>query len=413
MHRVLALALVLAACGGSAKPIDPMDEPPVQQVGPVEHYGFVARLGNDTVSVEKVAKSANALISDDVDQFPLVKIRHSEFEIAPDGRLTRMVMDIRTPSGATPATRWRRVVAHFTNDSVKVTIRDSSGTTGRDFAHEGALTVPHVSMLYSVIEFEIASSIARAARAADPASAPIPFRQFYPDRDVGPSFVLHHGRVIPKGGGSVELQHDWLAGPADVTIDSAGRMLTYSGKRTTYLVDVQRTSGTPDIATIGAAFAAREQQAGAKQLSVRDTARGTIGKAEITVDYGRPLARGRVLLGNVIPYDRIWRTGANAATQFTTSAPVTLAGLALPAGTYTLWTAPHEQRIELIVNRQFGQWGTSYDRKQDLGSATIASESVTPPIEEFTIKVLSTDAKHGSLQLEWGTFRWTAPIVVQ
>src|SRR5207237_125413 len=80
---------------------------------------------------------------------------------------------------------------------------------------------------------------------------------------------------------------------------------------------------------------------GPRQLSVRDTVRARVGNAAFTVDYGRPLARGRVLLGNVIPYERVWRTGANAATQFTTSAPITIAGLAVPAGTYTLWTLPH------------------------------------------------------------------------
>ena len=107
-----------------------------------------------------------------------------------------------------------------------------------------------------------------------------------------------------------------------------------------------------------------------KQLSVRDTARATIGAATLSVDYGRPLARGRVLLGNILPFDEVWRTGANAATQFTTSAPITLAGMRVPAGTYTLWTVPRKDgHADLIVNKQSGQWGTEYDEKQDLGKA--------------------------------------------
>ncbi len=410
MTRALTLAAILIACGGLAQS---PSEGPVHPVGPIERYSFLARLGNDTVSVENVTRSGNALISDDVDRFPLVRLRHSEFEIAPDGRLIRMVMDIRTPSGKTPAERWRNVVARFTEDSVMITIRDSSGTTGRDFATDGALTVPHVSMLYSVIEFEIASSIHRAAAAGTSGAGPLLFRQFYPDRDVGRSFVLHSGRVMPKGDGNVELRHDWLAGAGDVTIDSAGRMLTYSGSRSTYKVEVTRSTELRNINAIGEAFTTREQRAGANQLSVRDTARGTIGAASISVDYGRPLARGRVLLGNLIEYDRVWRTGANAATQFSTSAPISLAGLEVPAGTYTLWTMPSERKVELIVNRQAGQWGTEYDRDQDLGTVVLTSETVTTPVEEFTISVIPTTAGHGTLVLEWGTFRWTAPIVVR
>lgn len=145
---------------------------------------------------------------------------------------------------------------------------------------------------------------------------------------------------------------------------------------------------------------------------MRDTARATIGGATFSVDYGRPLARGRTLLGNVIAYDRVWRTGANAATQFTVSAPITLAGLSVPAGTYTLWTVPRVSGVDLIVNKQTGQWGTEYRRARDLGTAAMKSDSADPPVEQFTITIEPADARHGTLVMAWGTFRWTAPIVV-
>ena len=138
--------------------------------------------------------------------------------------------------------------------------------------------------------------------------------------------------------------------------------------------------------------------------------RSNIGNADIVIDYGRPLARGRVLLGNVIPYDRVWRTGANAATQFTTSAPITLAGIKLAAGTYTLWTVPHQNGVDLIVNGQSGQWGTQYDRSRDVAKAPMQSTTVAAPVDQFTISVDAKDPRHGTLALAWGSFRWTAPI---
>jgi len=115
----------------------------------------------------------------------------------------------------------------------------------------------------------------------------------------------------------------------------------------------------------------------------------------------------------VIPYDRIWRTGANAATQFTTSTPIKLAGMQVPAGAYTLFTAPHTNGVDLIVNKQTGQWGTEYNRSLNLGTAKIISEVTTAPVEEFTISIISGDNRHGTLVLEWGSFRWVAPIEVQ
>jgi hypothetical protein len=117
--------------------------------------------------------------------------------------------------------------------------------------------------------------------------------------------------------------------------------------------------------------------------------------------------------GFIIPYDRVWRTGANAATQFTTSAPVRLAGIQLSAGTYTLWTVPHQNGVDLIVNGQAGQWGTQYDRSRDVGTARLQAATVPTPVDQFTISVAANDDRHGTLILEWGSFRWTAPIEVQ
>jgi len=379
---------------------------------PAERYGFVTVLGKDTVAVERIARSPTRLVADGVDRWPFVRERHSEFDLNDDGTIRRMVMDVRTPNGRTPREKGRRVTADFSKDRVSISVRDSAGTRDTAFATGGAITVPHVSMMYSVIELEIAAALRRAAASGHPADSVL-VRQFYPDRDVGPSFTMHRGYVVPRGDGKVELRHGWLAGTGDVTVDSSGRMLTYSGTRSTYKVAVRRTTTPPDVDSIATRLATAERATGQQQLSVRDTVRAAIGTTTFAVDYGRPLARGRTLLGDVISYDRVWRTGANAATQFTTSALITLAGLSLPAGTYTLWTAPHVRYVELIVNKQTGQWGTEYSRAQDLGKAPMNSDSLDTPVEKFTISIEGSDAKHGTLAMAWGTFRWTAPIVVQ
>ena len=395
MTRAILLPLLLLACSNAAPP---------------ERYGFITTLGNDTVAVEQITRSPTELVTDGVDRWPIVRRRHTEFDLAPDGTIRHMVMEVRTPNGRTPRERGRRVTADFSGDAVTISVRDSGGVRDSSFVTGGAITVPHVSMMYSVIELEIAAALRRAGAAGVQRGDSVLFRQFYPDRDVGPSFTLHRGYVHPHAGGRVELRHDWLAGTGDVTVDSSGRMLTYSGMRSTYKVAVARTSAPPDLDSIANRLAAAERRTGLQQLSVRDTARATIGAASVAVDYGRPLARGRTLLGNVIGYDRVWRTGANAATQLTTSAPITLAGLSLPAGTYTLWTVPHLRGADLIVNRQTGQWGTEYSRARDLGRAPMTADSAGPPVEKFTISIEPRDARHGTLVMAWGTFRWRAPV---
>ncbi|HEX6616343.1 MAG TPA: DUF2911 domain-containing protein [Gemmatimonadales bacterium] len=397
MTRATLLPVLLLACSNAAPP---------------ERYGFVTTLGTDTVAVERIERSPARLVADGVDRWPFVRRRHTELDLASDGTIRHMVMDVRTPNGRSPRERGRRVTADFARDRVTILVRDSGGVRDTSFATGGAITVPHVSMMYSVIELEIAAALRRAAVNGLPPEDSVPFRQFYPDRDVGPSFTLHRGFVHPHAGGGVELRHDWLAGTGDVTVDSSGRMLTYSGMRSTYKVTVARTTAVPDVDSTADRLAAAERRTGLQQLSVRDTARAAIGDAIFLVDYGRPLARGRTLLGNVISYDRVWRTGANEATQFTTSAPITLAGLSLPAGTYTLWTIPHPRGVDLIVNRQTGQWGTEYSRARDLGRAPMTSHSEGTPVEKFTISIDPTDARHGTLTMAWGSFRWTARIEV-
>jgi hypothetical protein len=399
MKRSALLPLLFLACSST--------------IAAPERYGFVTVLGNDTVSVERVERSPTRLVTDGVDRWPFVRQRHTEFDLAADGTIRRMVMDVRTPNGRSPRDRGRRVTANFSRDRLTISVRDSGGVRDTSFATGGAITVPHASMMYSVIELEIAAALRQAAANGLAPGDSVLFRQFYPDRDVGPSFTLHRGFVHLRPGGKVELRHDWLAGTGDVTVDSSGRMLTYSGQRSTYKVTVTRTRTPPDIDAVGNRLAAAERGTGQQQLSVRDTARATIGNARFVVDYGRPLARGRTLLGNVISYDRVWRTGANAATQFTTSVPITLGGLMVPAGTYTLWTVPHRAGVDLVVNRQTGQWGTEYNRAQDLGRAPMKAENVDTPLDKFTISIEPSDARHGTLVMSWGTFRWTAPVVVQ
>jgi hypothetical protein len=391
------LALTLAACGSRQ---------------PTERYGFITRLGNDTISIENVERRGNTITSDGVDRFPRVHQRHATVTLAPDGGIRRLVMDVVTPSE--PANeRERHIVADVNRDSVIMTKRDGTGSKRWAFAHGAEPVVAHVPQMYSMYELYFNAALQRPSVATTPAADTVRLRQFYLDREFD-RFPLAHATVRRLPGNKAEVWHDWLAGVGEATLDSSHRLLEYSGARTTYKVDVERISEPANVQAIGAQFAALESKNGSvKQLSVRDTARARVGSATFAIDYGRPLARGRTLLGDVVPFDYVWRTGANAATQFTTSAPITLAGMAIPAGTYTLWTVPRKSgAADLIVNKQSGQWGTEYDGSRDLGMAHMQTETVGALVERFTISVVDVDARRGTLVMEWGPFRWTAPIAV-
>jgi hypothetical protein len=378
----------------------------------VERYGFLTMLGRDTISVESITRQGNRLTSDEVDRFPGVRTRHTVVDLNDDGSIRHLEMNIHTPSEPS-GQRDRKVVADVAGNKVHLSKTDSTGTVNRDFPTSGNITVAHVPQMYSLYELYFAAALKRASASKLATGSPVQMRQFYIDREFD-RFPLGEVTVKPLDKSKMEITHDWLSGTGEAMMDSAGNMLSYSGTRTTYDVQVKRLATPPDVKDIADRFEAIEKESGrVRSLSVRDTTRAQIGNSVFSIDYGRPLLRGRILLGDVIPYDRVWRTGANAATQFTTSTPIKLAGMQVPAGTYTLFTAPHTNGVDLIVNKQTREWGTEYDGSFDLGKARLTSEVNTASVEEFTITILFKDDRHGTLILEWGSFRWLAPIEVQ
>ena len=379
---------------------------------PVKQYGFLTTLGHDTISIESITRQGNTLTSDEVDRFPSVRIRHTVVDLNDNGSIRHLVMDIYTPSEPS-GQRNRKVVADVANDKVHLSKTDSTGTVNRDFATGGSLVVAHVPQMYSLYELYFVAAVKQAMASKLAAGSPVKMRQFYIDREFD-RFPLGEAIVKPLDGGKMEITHDWLAGTGEAMLDSGNNMLFYSGTRTTYDVRVKRLATPPDIKIIADRFEAKEKEGGfVRSLSVRDTVRAQIGNSIFSVDYGRPLMRGRTLLGGVIPFDYVWRTGANAATQFTTSNPIKLAGMQVPAGKYTMFTIPRTNGVDLIVNKQSGQWGTEYNPALNLGRASITSEAAAVPVEKFTISIIPGDDRHGTLVFEWGAFRWTAPIEVQ
>ncbi len=176
---------------------------------------------------------------------------------------------------------------------------------------------------------------------------------------------------------------------------------------------VQRVAAV-DVATLAAEFAARDQAGGGLGvLSPRDTVRAEIAGAHLLVDYSRPSARGRTIFGGVVPWDEVWRTGADAATQLVTDRELEIGGVAVPPGTYTLWTIPTRAAgWKLLVNKQHGQWGTSYDPAQDLARIDLPTSRLAQPVERFTFELVPAQGG-GTLAFAWADTRAAIPFRVK
>jgi hypothetical protein len=127
----------------------------------------------------------------------------------------------------------------------------------------------------------------------------------------------------------------------------------------------------------------------------------------------QPSGRGRTIVGNVVPMDAVWRTGANEATSLVTDADLTIGGIAVPKGSYTLYTLPSRTGWKLIINKNTGQWGTDYLPEHDLARVDMRARQLREPLDSFSIWLvpevernaqggISGGLPRGVLRLAWG-----------
>src|SRR5918993_3916037 len=138
----------------------------------------------------------------------------------------------------------------------------------------------------------------------------------------------------------------------------------------------------------------------------------TVDGANISIEYGRPLLKGRTPGKDVDPYEgREWRTGADEATTLVTNRALKFGNLSVPAGTFTLYTIPTGGTWHLIVSKRTGQWGVPYPKGEDLGRVPMTLGKAPSAAEMLTITVQDT-AAGGTIHVDWGTTRASVPFTV-
>lgn len=148
----------------------------------------------------------------------------------------------------------------------------------------------------------------------------------------------------------------------------------------------QITLGITFLLTVGMIGMGMAQK---NQPSPPASAKGTIGDVNVEVSYHAPSARGRTMIGEVEPYGKVWRTGANNATVITFDKDVSVEGQGLPAGKYALFTIPGKDEWTIIFNKVTDQWGAfNYDEGEDALRVTVQPEEMDEFVETFKIGVV-------------------------
>ncbi|MEP2668163.1 MAG: DUF2911 domain-containing protein [Cyclobacteriaceae bacterium] len=149
-------------------------------------------------------------------------------------------------------------------------------------------------------------------------------------------------------------------------------------------------------------FAMVDAQINPPLVSPRSIIQQHIGLTEVTVDYSRPGKRGRQVMGNLVPYGRIWRVGANESTKITFSDDVKVAGHHVPKGTYALYAFPYEEEWIIIIHKNTQHWGdgrNEYDEKEDLVRFKVKPEKL--PYLQETFLITFDELTHQSARMKW------------
>jgi hypothetical protein len=364
-----------------------------------DHGAWVVRLGVDTVAMETYTRTATELRGELVTRSPISLHRIYTVTYGPSG-VTRFQLVAHNIGGVPNVPMETQSSADFTADSI---IEDVARPAGRGTVRLAGSpnALPYLFMAAGLLEDGIRVARNRGV-----------------DTLVLAGVQLGAAQIVPvslriMGQDSVRFMLDGN-GPFLGTIDATGRLTHLSGREATDKFEWERVPSL-DLGASAHGFASRP----IAQLSPRDTVRGSVGGADISIEYGRPSMRGRKVFGGIVSWGQVWRTGANSATRLITTAPLVIGGQSVPAGTYTLFTLPTPTGWKLIINKETLApcpregcrqprgllSGTDYSADSDLVRLDMRVTQLTKPVEQFTITVTRvttmTNRGGGLLTLAW------------
>jgi Protein of unknown function (DUF2911) len=374
-----------------------------------ERASFVTTLGRDTVVIESFTRTSSRLDGDIVVRVPGTVLCHYTADMGKDGTVSHTVVDI-TPL-ATSDVPTERVTMDFHDGLAHITldVKGQPQKTGTRPFEKGAFPFFMTGFGSS---YGLYSSLGMYELFLPRVSSDVNATSSVPSIDMV-SAQVGTRRFVRRSPSQIAVDYFGI-GWTELMVDADGHI---TGADATHATTEKTQSSRTDFIDAKRAaqtFAAADHAGhGIGAASPNKVSRGSIGGQPIVVSFGSPKKRGRDILGNVVQYDRVWRTGANEATTIVLPRDASIGGQPVPAGTYSLWTLPAKDgTVNLIINKQHGQWGTDYDQAQDLVRVPMHVETATPPREEFAIDVTG-DGNAGALRLAWDTFIWTAPITLK
>jgi hypothetical protein len=351
---------------------------------------IVYRLGRDTVAVERFSRSATRFNGEMVTRSGNAVSRTQYDLTLASGKVTAATIARRQADGSPIPNNPLEVKFTFRADSARREIVWRDSTQVQSF--EAANAFPLLPV-FAYAPFELLN--ARGPGARDSVLAIGLAGNMITVIGLRP----YAGDTLRMRGGAYQML---------VHFDHDGRLQSIDGALTTNKSLGTRSTAAVDIGALAAAM----KPTGL--LSPRATAFAGFNRGPIFINYGRPAARERTVWGGtLVPFDSIWRAGANEATHLATSKTIALGDMTLVPGVYSLWIQHTHDSTYLIINKQVGQWGTDYQAAQDIGRVKMELAPTPDHVEDFTITVRATGANRGAIDFAWGDSVATAAFAIR
>jgi hypothetical protein len=366
---------------------------------------FVMRLGRDTTHVVWTVWEGERVWLRTVARAPQVSLLISQATLHADGSVAQLEQQSFDPAARPESPPTGRTVLEVRGDST-VVVHGAPSVFAMGFAPDSR-PVAFAGRAHLLNDLFMVNSW--------------PVLAAYAPATVGDSVIGWHYPMTGLGMRRMVLRRtapDWVSlgsdvmGTLRVRQDGQGRAVEIDAIGSSWNLHGERVAWL-DSDSVVQAFLEHERRDGPLgSVSPGGSAQATVHGASLRVDYGRPFKRGRGIFGGIVPWNRVWRTGAGPATLLTTDRTLASGHAIVPAGAYTLWTLPTPDGWTLIINRQTGQWGTLYDESQDFVRLPMLVRTVDEPVEQFTIAI-EAHPTGGLLRLAWDTTEASVPFAVR
>lgn len=377
-HFFIAFLLIslFAACSPSSNP---------------NKAAFVTLLGNDTLAVEQFEKTDSSFTAQVILRSPETSFSSYLLKMDETGGIAEMARTDYPPQvGFSGEGKIVQTIVR-TGDSLRVDILSDENPRSFMAPYQPGV-LPFIDMIHWPFELAFNQAVKTGQ---DTVNQPL----------LSGNRISNFIIAAIKGD-SMTIRHPFR-GVMGVRVNDRGGIEYLDAGLTTRKLKVHRVNRV-DIGTLADEFADRPFGELSGAVSAEFSFKGT----NFRVDYGSPKKRGRDLFGGIVPWGERWRTGANRATHFYTSKNLQIGNLEVPAGEYTLFTIPEPDGGTLIINKQTGQNGRSYDESRDLGRVPMEIRTKEESTEAFTISVEETDTG-GELNLAWGKTVFSVDFDIQ